>query len=71
MLARVPSSFIIISVLFITLTCNLPEWCDKTKLSNLLLPRKSGTIKSHAFLNHPIKAHEPIASSLLTVRPPL
>jgi len=22
------------------------EWCDKIKLSNLLLPRKSGTIKS-------------------------
>ena len=35
-------SFIIISVLFITLTCNLPEWCDKIKLSNLLQPRYLG-----------------------------
>jgi hypothetical protein len=32
---------------FITLTCNFVlEWCDKIKLSNLLLPRKGGTIKS-------------------------
>ena len=30
---------IIISVLFITLTCNLPERCDEIKLSNLLRPR--------------------------------
>jgi len=43
-LQRHPGSviIIIISVLFITLTCNLPEWCDKIKLSNLLLPRKGG-----------------------------
>ena len=34
---------------FITLTCNFVlEWCDKIKLSNLLLPQKGGTIKSLA-----------------------
>ena len=38
-------------VLFITLTCYLPEWCDKTKLSNLLLPRKGGTIQSLRLLS--------------------
>ena len=27
------------------------EWCDKIKLSNLLLPRKSGTIKSLQLLS--------------------
>ena len=37
---------IIIRVLIITLTCNLLKWCDKIKVSNLLLPRKSGTLKS-------------------------
>ena len=52
--ARTSSStiiIIIISVLFITLICNLPEWCDKTKLSNLLLPQKGGTIKSLQLLS--------------------
>ena len=28
-----------------------PEWCDKIKLSNLLLPRKGGTIKSLQLLS--------------------
>jgi hypothetical protein len=42
---------IIISVLFITLSCNFPEWCEKIKLSNLLLPRKGGTIKSLQLLS--------------------
>jgi len=42
---------IIISVLLITLTCNLPEWCDKIKLSNLPLPRKGGTVKSLQLLS--------------------
>jgi hypothetical protein len=37
---------------FITLTCNFVlEWCDKIKLSNLLLPRKGGTIKSLQLLS--------------------
>ena len=39
----------IISVLFITLACNLPEWCDQIKLSNLpstLNPKPYGVIKS-------------------------
>ena len=31
---------IIINFVFITLTCNVEERCDKIKLSNLLLPRK-------------------------------
>jgi len=36
-MSEVPLYSLIISVLFITLTCNLPEWCDKIKLSNLPL----------------------------------
>ena len=40
-----------LSLLFIILTCNLPVWCDKIKLSNLLLPRKGGTFKSLQLLS--------------------
>ena len=41
-------SITIINCLFITLTCNAEnlKWCDKFELTNLLLPRKNGTIKS-------------------------
>jgi len=44
------SSSLISSLLHSHVTLNL-EWCDKIKLSNLLLPRKSGTIKSLQLLS--------------------
>ena len=46
MMVRAPYIIIIISVLFITLF----EWCE-IKLSNLLLPRRGGTIKSLQLLS--------------------
>ena len=49
MIHRVASSSSLISSLLHS-HVNL-EWCDKIKLSNLLLPRKSGTIKSLQLLS--------------------
>jgi hypothetical protein len=44
----------------------LLEWCDKIKLSNLLLPRKRGTIKSLQQLLS--TCHECLVSGLAVVR---
>jgi len=47
---REPPCMVIIIIKFLFITLNL-EWCDKIKPTNLLLPRKSGTIKSLQLLS--------------------
>ena len=50
MMVRAPYIIIIISVLFIALTCNLPSGVIKSN-SQILLPRRGGTIKSLQLLS--------------------